>query len=190
MDLADGKLDGAYFGTNLRTQEERDQIRHDREQRNLQREESQTLSAMERLDAADGKMDGAYFGDKIGDGHHSGHHGGHHSGHHGGVPKDLHAVRVTVHGGKVKDADFIGKSDPYVVLTLDGADFRTATKDNTLTPQWDQTWEFQVKSQNPVLEVKAFDADPGARTPSTLCALAFVPHQKFYATSWESLQKL
>ena len=77
------------------------------------------------------------------------------------MSKDLQSVRVTVHSGKVKDADWVGKSDPYVILSLDGTKWKSVTKDNTLTPEWNETWEFPIKSQNPVLEIQCYDADPG-----------------------------
>ena len=66
---------------------------------------------------------------------------------------------VTVHKAAVAKADFFGKSDPFVIVTLDGAQATTTTIKSTVNPEWNQTFQFPVRSAEPVLQVEVFDSD-------------------------------
>ncbi|CAG8448585.1 6450_t:CDS:2 [Funneliformis mosseae] len=60
----------------------------------------------------------------------------------------------------LRNADEVGKSDPYVVLSIDGAESqRTTTKVGTLDPVWNETFTFQVDRQSR-LYFKIWDSDP------------------------------
>eukprot|EP00667_Euglena_gracilis_P004931 EG_transcript_4954 len=90
------------------------------------------------------------------------------------------SVRITLHQGSVKRADFLGKSDPYVKVTVDGTTRTTATQEKTLTPQWNETLEFPVTSQQPMVTFDAFDKDLTSDDPLgsgqlDLRPLAFAP---------------
>jgi len=75
------------------------------------------------------------------------------------MAQPLTAVRITVHSGSVKKADLLGKSDPYVVLKLDGSTQTTSVVRNSLAPEWNETFQLPVTSPTPVLTLEAFDKD-------------------------------
>ena len=73
---------------------------------------------------------------------------------------ELH-VRV-VEGAEVPKMDVAGKSDPYVVLTLNKSSqkWQTATKKNTTTPVWNQEFHLPITSQlDDILTVTLYDDD-------------------------------
>lgn len=59
----------------------------------------------------------------------------------------------------LKPLDFIGKSDPYVVLILDDKKEKSTYKPDTLDPIWNEDFVLSVKSKNSVLRVEIFDKD-------------------------------
>jgi len=164
LDMADGKFDGEYFGDTIGNSESR---RRDRETREREKTKTRELSAMERLDLADGKMDGAYYGDAIEGTRIQSASVTPPNASVSAAPKPLspaanakalNGVRVTVHHGEVQDKDFFGKSDPYVVLTLDGTQNKTSKRDS-LKPEWQETFNFRITSSNPVLGLEVYDRD-------------------------------
>ncbi|CAM9701229.1 unnamed protein product, partial [Scytosiphon promiscuus] len=59
------------------------------------------------------------------------------------------------------DVDLMGEpsSDPFVKVTCDGVEHRTATVEKNLSPEWDETFEFAVKDFTRRLDVEVMDAD-------------------------------
>lgn len=52
-----------------------------------------------------------------------------------------------VDGNQIRGVDRGGKSDPYVVFTLNNQKvFKSQTKKKTLTPEWNETFTVQVVS--------------------------------------------
>ncbi|CAB4429147.1 unnamed protein product [Rhizophagus irregularis] len=66
---------------------------------------------------------------------------------------------IVVSAKGLKNADDVGKSDPYVRLWLDDVDSqRTTTKVGTLDPIWNETFKFPITHQNK-LHFKIWDSD-------------------------------
>ncbi len=55
--------------------------------------------------------------------------------------------------------DRFGKSDPYVVLDLEGTQLTTSVKKRTLNPIWRETFTLNVAESNATLRVTVFDWD-------------------------------
>ncbi|KAI8804307.1 C2 domain-containing protein [Cladochytrium replicatum] len=72
----------------------------------------------------------------------------------------LHVFVVS--GANLKDSDLIGKSDPYVLFTLDHdkhSSVRTSTKGGTLDPVWNEELTILVNNHKK-LHIQVFDDDP------------------------------
>ncbi|GET00536.1 elicitor-responsive protein 1-like [Rhizophagus clarus] len=66
-------------------------------------------------------------------------------------------TRVSARG--LRNADEVGKSDPYVRLWVDDVDSqRTTTKVGTLDPVWNEKFTFKITRQNK-LHFKIWDSD-------------------------------
>ncbi|GBB94765.1 hypothetical protein RclHR1_02410011 [Rhizophagus clarus] len=64
-----------------------------------------------------------------------------------------------VEAKKLKNEDFIGKSDPYVKLILDKGNIQvTKIKDNDLNPKFNEKFTFNVNDQKK-LKVQIWDKD-------------------------------
>ncbi|KAJ7299878.1 hypothetical protein O6H91_Y124200 [Diphasiastrum complanatum] len=90
----------------------------------------------------------------------------------GGVPVDLSELELKLQGclhvtviraKSLKNMEFVGKSDPYVILYLRILfKFKTKVKDNNLNPEWRERFELNVEdieTQSLVLQV--MDEDIG-----------------------------
>ncbi|KAJ3338957.1 hypothetical protein HDU93_008856 [Gonapodya sp. JEL0774] len=80
----------------------------------------------------------------------------------GGISKSrrpLGIARLTLkNASKLKNAEAVGVSDPYVAISLSGNLLhRTKTIENDLNPIWDQTFYIIVYSANDRLELQVFD---------------------------------
>ncbi|KXS19531.1 hypothetical protein M427DRAFT_452561 [Gonapodya prolifera JEL478] len=73
--------------------------------------------------------------------------------------KPMGVARVTVKNAvKLKNAEPVGLSDPYVALSLSGKLLhRTKVIDNNLNPIWDQTYHLIIYSSNDRIEFQIFD---------------------------------
>jgi C2 domain len=59
----------------------------------------------------------------------------------------------------LKPLDFIGKSDPYVILKLEDGIEKSSYKPDTLDPFWNEDFVFNVKDKTSTLRVEVFDKD-------------------------------
>jgi Ca2+-dependent lipid-binding protein len=72
-------------------------------------------------------------------------------------------LRVHVVEGKnLVNKDFIGKSDPYVVMSVASIRVETPVVQNSLNPKWDFWTEFEIDC-NSELKVEVFDKDEGSK---------------------------
>jgi Ca2+-dependent lipid-binding protein len=62
-------------------------------------------------------------------------------------------------GRDLPKMDRFGKSDPYVVLELEGTKFTTSVKKRTLNPIWRETFTLNIADSNATLRVTAYDWD-------------------------------
>merc|ERR1712142_965895 len=67
----------------------------------------------------------------------------------------------TLHGARdLEDKDWVGKSDPYAVVTLGQTVFKTQTFPNNLNPDFEQKMEFEInKTSLGSLNIEIFDED-------------------------------
>ncbi|CAI9735471.1 extended synaptotagmin-2-like isoform X3 [Octopus vulgaris] len=81
------------------------------------------------------------------------------------LPKGV--LRIHMLGAAdLKRADFgvlkKGSSDPYSVLRIGSQKFKTKTKNNTLTPVWDESFEAVIDEKSgQYMDINVFDEDPG-----------------------------
>lgn len=78
-----------------------------------------------------------------------------------------------IKASNLADEDMIGKTDPYVKLSLEQDNFIrdhdygtqiSSTKKNSVNPVWDETFTFNIPTlNNMVLSVNLFDSDVGSR---------------------------
>ncbi|ORX94899.1 hypothetical protein K493DRAFT_315276 [Basidiobolus meristosporus CBS 931.73] len=65
-----------------------------------------------------------------------------------------------IEGKNLKNVEFMGKSDPYLVLHLDSANKQqTDSKKDTLNPAWQQRFTFDVYEGNNELQVECLDKE-------------------------------
>jgi len=62
----------------------------------------------------------------------------------GGQTQDWYIT--VVRGEGIKDDDFLSRSDPYLKVEFGGKHFRTRTMKNERSPAWNETFHFQLKS--------------------------------------------
>jgi Ca2+-dependent lipid-binding protein len=73
-----------------------------------------------------------------------------------GAKLEVHLIA----GRHLKAADVNGKSDPYVVLKCGDAEVKSHTKNNTLTPEWNERIVLELKNSKPeYLEIIVLDHD-------------------------------
>ena len=70
----------------------------------------------------------------------------------------MRELKVKVVDAKVKDADFVGKSDPQLALTVGGETQKTSTKEGTLEPEWNEVYTFKC-SDPPEIFLRMVDID-------------------------------
>jgi Ca2+-dependent lipid-binding protein len=61
--------------------------------------------------------------------------------------------------GLPKMDSWTGKADPYLVITVDGVTQKTTCKKGTLTPAWDETFDFRCIANKSVVKVEMFDQE-------------------------------
>jgi len=62
-------------------------------------------------------------------------------------------------------ADTNGKSDPYVIITLNGQKKKSKTIEKTLEPKWYEDFRLDLDDSKPsVLRIEVFDTTSSART--------------------------
>jgi Ca2+-dependent lipid-binding protein len=77
------------------------------------------------------------------------------------------------------NADTVGKSDPFAIAQLEysPASFKTKTKDNTLTPLWNETSSFPITAPaSDILNVKVLDEDVRANDDLASVAILLAPY--------------
>ena len=68
-------------------------------------------------------------------------------------------VRI-MEGKNLTNKDTFGKSDPYVVVSLEGRKYKTSTKKNSLSPKWEEKFSFMVTDEKTSqLQLQLFDDD-------------------------------
>jgi len=99
------------------------------------------------------------------------------------------SVKVHVIRAKgLRSADFNGKSDPYVELSVGNARLRTPVKYKTLEPFWDELLELPVKDIFTTLDISVWDEDRNSK-PDFLGALEIpLLDIKNGATNWYALK--
>ncbi|KAG5179390.1 hypothetical protein JKP88DRAFT_264267 [Tribonema minus] len=76
-------------------------------------------------------------------------------------PKGVLQLHI-IGANKLKKADIVGKSDPYVVVKLGEEEVKTKVMNNTLDPRWDQQFDLLVHDKSvQVLTLAVFDEDVG-----------------------------
>ncbi|KAL1921019.1 uncharacterized protein VTP21DRAFT_11654 [Calcarisporiella thermophila] len=69
-------------------------------------------------------------------------------------------LQIMVHSANVKNKELIGKSDPYVKLSLSGKELsRTSVKEDTSNPQWNETKFLLINNINSVLSFDIMDCN-------------------------------
>ena len=80
--------------------------------------------------------------------------------------KEKGILRVTLNSARgLVAADENGKSDPYVKMHLAGQIFKSKVKKKTLTPHWDETYDFKIERgqmASQQLKLVVFDFDTGS----------------------------
>jgi hypothetical protein len=74
--------------------------------------------------------------------------------------RGMHELCVTVISGDgLLAMDRRGTSDPYVILRLGQTQLQTSVAKKTLTPKWNEQFEFEVESSESLLSVHCYDWD-------------------------------
>jgi len=69
---------------------------------------------------------------------------------------------TAIRGEGLEDKDKIGKSDPYLKIEFGGKSVRTKTIKNNLSPQWNETFTFELpKGKETEIKLKVMDDDIG-----------------------------
>ena len=80
-----------------------------------------------------------------------------------GSPKDPVRGMITVLArgadGLPKMDSWTGKADPYLVITVDGVTQKTKCKKGTLTPAWDESFDFRCIANKSMVQVEMFDQE-------------------------------
>jgi len=76
------------------------------------------------------------------------------------INKDKKLLYVDVIEGKdLPSMDFVGKSDPFCVLKVNGVAQQTHVIDNDANPVWKETLWFEVKNSD-MITLECYDKDP------------------------------
>eukprot|EP00004_Rigifila_ramosa_P003390 TRINITY_DN1364_c0_g1_i2.p1 TRINITY_DN1364_c0_g1~~TRINITY_DN1364_c0_g1_i2.p1 ORF type:complete len:169 (+),score=45.93 TRINITY_DN1364_c0_g1_i2:24-509(+) len=88
----------------------------------------------------------------------------------------------------LRDSDFFGKMDPYVVLEMDPYDFKTKThKNGGKKPVWNQQFELVVDASSPNLSLTIWDNDR-MRRDSKIAHTEIPVAQLFNVDTWFDLK--
>eukprot|EP01052_Picozoa_sp_SAG31_P001698 SAG31_NODE_57_length_29727_cov_12.584568_19_plen_2101_part_00 len=66
-----------------------------------------------------------------------------------------------------------GGADPYCILDVEGASYKTKTRRNTLAPKWEETFSFNVKSSCSKFTLRVLDSDVGS--DDLIGRVSFIP---------------
>merc|ERR1719209_1102765 len=76
-------------------------------------------------------------------------------------------IIFTLHSAKdLANMDYMGKSDPYAILTYGSQERRTTTINNNLNPIWNHQVTFDYEENAPTIDIEVFDEDTMARDDS------------------------
>eukprot|EP00092_Neocalanus_flemingeri_P079432 GFUD01098953.1.p1 GENE.GFUD01098953.1~~GFUD01098953.1.p1 ORF type:complete len:2477 (-),score=634.93 GFUD01098953.1:598-7686(-) len=86
---------------------------------------------------------------------------------HSSIGKEIHEIHengkliFTLHSAKsLENKDWMGKSDPYAVISLGQIIFKTETISNNLNPEFEQEMVFQINATSPsAINIELFDED-------------------------------
>ena len=68
-------------------------------------------------------------------------------------------TRSVIQGRDLAPKDKRGTSDPYVVLKVDGTEFRTSVKKKTLSPTWNEMFSTPIYSSSAIFHLEVWDKD-------------------------------
>ena len=78
--------------------------------------------------------------------------------------EDIGRISITiVRAENLMAADLGGKSDPFAVVQLGNERLRTHTVYKTLHPEWNKTFDLDIKDLSHVLYITVFDEDSNGR---------------------------
>merc|ERR1711974_103477 len=73
----------------------------------------------------------------------------------------------TLHSAKdLASMDYMGKSDPYAIISYGSQERRTTTINNNLNPTWNHQVTFDYEENEPTIDIEVFDEDTMARDDS------------------------
>merc|ERR1711974_520945 len=76
-------------------------------------------------------------------------------------------IIFTLHSAKdLASMDYMGKSDPYAILTYGSQERRTTTINNNLNPTWNHEVTFDYEENVPTIDIDVFDEDTMAKDNS------------------------
>merc|ERR1719175_148071 len=76
-------------------------------------------------------------------------------------------IIFTLHSAKdLANMDYMGKSDPYAILTYGSQERRTTTINNNLNPTWNHQVTFDYEENVPTIDIEVFDEDAMSRDDS------------------------
>merc|ERR550532_2368101 len=76
-------------------------------------------------------------------------------------------IIFTLHSAKdLANMDYMGKSDPYAILTYGSQERRTTTINNNLNPTWNHQVTFDYEENVSTIDIEIFDEDTMARDDS------------------------
>merc|ERR1711974_495028 len=76
-------------------------------------------------------------------------------------------IIFTLHSAKdLANMDYMGKSDPYAILTYGSQERRTTTINNNLNPIWNHQVTFDFDENAPTIDIEVFDEDTMATDDS------------------------
>merc|ERR1719391_1198005 len=76
-------------------------------------------------------------------------------------------IIFTLHSAKdLANMDYMGKSDPYAILTYGSQERRTTTINNNLNPTWNHQVTFDYEENVPTIDIEVYDEDAMARDDS------------------------
>ncbi|KAK9766742.1 hypothetical protein K7432_003970 [Basidiobolus ranarum] len=89
-----------------------------------------------------------------------------------------------IEGKSLKNVEFLGKSDPYLVLHVDSAyKQQTDSKKDTLNPAWQQRFTFDIYEGNNELLLECFDKESHGK--DELIGSTSIPLDEVFGTDTE-----
>jgi len=111
----------------------------------------------------------------------------------GGAEEVLPSVIVVVHSAKgLRNADWVGESDPYCTLSCSSFSSSTAVVPNNLNPVWDQAFLVCLAPESPpTVKLSVFDSDAGMIMDGTddfLGSVEFNLHDVLPPSGWNQFE--